>query len=96
VVKIIPTLVVTDRFVGVCCSSLKKISQAHKRHCLEDGNSIPRTKSNKSYEAMVIPSYMSFPVNAEAWANITRKDWNPTAELVRIWVELCRLASLSH
>ena len=35
-------LVVTDAFVGVCCSSLKKICGNFKKHVLEDGESIPR------------------------------------------------------
>ena len=39
---------------------------------------------------MVIPSYRSFPVNAGACANITRRDWNLLVEVVRRWVDLCR------
>ena len=41
---------------------------------------------------MVTPCYGNFPVNAEACENIIKRYWNPTAEVVRRWVELCSLA----
>ena len=35
------------------------------------------------------PCYGSFPENAEACANLTRRSWNPPIEVVARWLELC-------
>ena len=70
-------LVITDTFVGVCCTSLKKICDILKRHCLGNGEPAPRTSRNTEYDNLVMPCYRRFPSNAEACANITRRDWNP-------------------
>ena len=64
VINYTPTLIITDGFVGVCCSSLKKICGIAKKHCLDDSKSIPRVKRNTANDDMVMPYYRSFPVNA--------------------------------
>jgi hypothetical protein len=35
-------------------SSLKKICGILKKHCLEDGDSVPMTRRNNTYDAMVL------------------------------------------
>ena len=70
-------LIITDTFVEVCCSSLKKICGILKRHCLGGGDPVPRTSRNTEYDGQVAPCYSRFPFNAEVCANITRRDWNP-------------------
>ena len=89
-------LLITDTFVGVCCSSLKKICGILKRHCLGVGEPVPRTSRNTEYDGQVAPCYSRFPFNAEACANITRRDWNPPIEVVRRWAELCFPEGWSH
>ena len=89
-------LVITDTFVGVCCTSLKKICGILKRHCLGGGEPAPRTSRNTEYDNLVMPCYRRFPSNAEACANITRRDWNPPLEVVRRWAELCFPEGWSH
>ena len=89
-------LVITDTFVGVCCSSLKKICGILKRHCLGGGEPAPRTSRNTEYDNLVMPCYRRFPSNTEACANITRRDWNPPLEVVRRWAELCFPEGWSH
>ena len=79
-----PYLIVADAFVGVCCSSLKKICDIIKKHCLEDNQSIPRVRRNTTYDGLVTPCYGSFPENAEACANLTRRSWNPPIEVVAV------------
>ena len=86
VVKHTPYLIVTDAFVGVCCTSLKKICDILKRHILEDNQSIAGARRNTTYDGMVTPCYSSYPVNAEACANVTRRDWNPPIEVVNRWI----------
>ena len=87
---------VTDAFVGVCCSSLKKICGIFKRHILNDGESIPRVRRNTTYDARVEPLYWLYPHNAVACHLITRGYWNPYAEAVKRWVELCRPEGWAH
>ena len=70
-------LVITDTFVRVCCTSLKKVCDILKRHCLGGGEPAPRTSRNTEYDNLVMPCYRRFPSNNEACANITRRDWNP-------------------
>jgi len=86
VVKHTPYLIVTDAFVGVCCTSLKKICDILKRHILEDNQSIAGARRNTTYDGLVTPCYSSYPENAEACANVTRRDWNPPIEVVSRWI----------
>ena len=76
------SLVVTDAFVGVCCSSLKKICGILKRKILNDGESVPRVRRNTTYDARVEPLYWLYPHNAVACQHITRRYWNPPAKVV--------------
>ena len=46
---------VTDAFVGVRCSFLKKICGFFKMHILEDGELIPRIRRNTTFDARVEP-----------------------------------------
>ena len=86
VVKHIPHLVISDAFVGVCCTSLKKICDIIKRHCLADNQSIAGVRRNTIYDCLVTSCYSSYPANAEACANVTRRDWNPPIEVVDRWI----------
>ena len=67
----------TDVFVGVCSSSLKKICGFFKRHILNDFESIPRVRRNTNYDARVELLYWLYPHNAAACHHITRRYWNP-------------------
>ena len=89
-------MVIADAFVGVCCTSLKKILNILKRKCLDDGVSEAGARRNHSYDCMVLPSYSRYPYNAEACANIVRRAWNPPTEVMRRWIELCRPAGWSR
>ena len=87
---------VKDAFVGVRCSSLKKICGFFKKHILEDGELIPRIRRNTTYDYRVELQYWLYPYNAAACELITRRNWNPPAEVVQRWVELCRPEGWSH
>ena len=51
-------LIVADYFVGVCCTSLKKICGIIKKHILgADDDSEQGTGRNHTYDAMVEPAY---------------------------------------
>jgi hypothetical protein len=64
---------IMDSNVGVCCYPLKNIGGIAKNPCLDVGHSMPRVRRNTAYNAVVLPCYRSFPVDAEAYANITRR-----------------------
>ena len=77
--------------MGVCCSSLKKICQIIKKHILgADDDSEQVTGRNRTYDAMVEPGYTQYLLNNEACANATSRYWNPSVDVVRRWIELCR------
>ena len=63
--------------MGVYCSSLKRVCNIIKKHCLEDDQSIPRVSRKTPYDGIVTPCYGSYPMKTEACANITRRDFNP-------------------
>ena len=37
-----------------------------------------------------------YPFNTEACANITRRNWNPPANVMKRWIELCMTATWTH
>ena len=39
---------------------------------------------------MVEPGYRQYPLNTEACANAASRHWNPSVDVVRRWIELCR------
>ena len=39
---------------------------------------------------MVEPGYRQYPLNTDACANATSRHWNPSVDVVRRWIELCR------
>jgi hypothetical protein len=39
---------------------------------------------------MVEPGYRHYPLNAEACANAASRHWNPSVDVVKRWLELCR------
>jgi hypothetical protein len=49
-------------------------------------NFLKQTEWNTKYDGMVTPCYSSYPANAEACTNITRRDWNPPIEVVARWI----------
>ena len=83
--------------MGVFCSSLKKICQIIKKHILgADDDSEQATGRNRTFDAMVEPNYRQYPLNADACANATSRQWNPTVDVVRSWIELCRPEAWAH
>ena len=64
VVIISPKPIITAPLVMVCCSSMKKICGIALKHCLHGGQTIPMIKRNTAYDAMVMPCYRSFHMNA--------------------------------
>ena len=45
---------------------------------------------------MVEPGYGQYPLNAEACANAASRQWNPSVDVVRRWIELCRSEAWAH
>ena len=63
----------SDAFVGVCCTSVKKICGILNKQILDDGESLEIVRSNTVYDARVQPLYILNPQNVRACANITRR-----------------------
>ena len=85
-----PALIVTDAYLGVCCSSLKKICGIIKKHILGEEETTKSVGRNTTYDAKVTPNYRAYAHSAENVGWITAKYINPPAEVVKRWIELCR------
>ena len=57
-----PALIITEEYVGVCCSSLKKLFGVLKKNILKKKADLqpPLTRDN-DYDGMVVPRYRQFP-----------------------------------
>jgi hypothetical protein len=92
-----PALIITEGYVGVCCSSLKKLWGVLKKNILKRMADLPppRTRDN-DYDGMVVPRYRQFPFNAEACERITDAAWNPPTQVICRWLEMCRPEGWTH
>ena len=92
-----PALIITEGYVGVCCSSLKKLCGVLKKNILKRRADLqpPRTRDN-DYDGMVVPRYRQFPFNAEACERITDAAWNPPTQVICRWLEMCRPEGWTH
>ena len=77
VVKNTLALIVTEGYVGVCCTSLKKLCAIMKKHILRSREAIAPLTRDPAFDGRVIPAYWEFPHNVTACTNITDAMWNP-------------------
>ncbi len=96
VIKNSPALIVTEGYVGVCCTSLKKVCTIMKKHILKRPELCAPDTRDRDYDGMVVPSYRNFPHNAAACENITKPKWNPPTQLISRWLEMCRPEGWAH
>ena len=57
VVKNTPALIVTEGYVGVCCTSLKKLCAIMKKHILRSREAIAPLTRDPAFDGRVIPAY---------------------------------------
>ena len=92
-----PALIITEGYVGVCCSSLKKLCGVLKKYILKKKADLPppRRRDN-DYDGMVVPRYSQFHYNAEACERIIDAVWNPPTQLICRCLEMCRPKGWTH
>ena len=73
---------VTDAYVGVCCSAMKRICEIIKRQILRPMDAVTPPARDIRYDGAVLPRYGEYPHNAVACSRITDPTCNPPATLI--------------
>ena len=89
-------LIITDAYVGVCCTGMKKVCEGIMSKLLRPHDALGEGTRDTDYDGRVLPQYRHYPHNAQGCERITDPAWNPPAELVRQWVAICRPATWDH
>jgi hypothetical protein len=82
-------LIITDAYVGVCCTSMKKACESVKSRILRPKDATTPPSRDTTYDGIVQPRYGQYPYNATGCYRITDPACNPPADLVRRWVNIC-------
>ena len=78
-------LLVVDGYVGVCCKSFKKFCTTTKRKLLRE----KRDQDPEYYRNRIQPRIGQFPCNREAAIGMGDQRFDPSAEQVGSWVNIC-------
>ena len=89
-------LIITDAYVGVCCTGMKKVCEGIKSKMLRPHDALGEGTRDTDYDGRVLPGYRQYPFNALGCERITDPAWNPPADLVRQWVAICRPTTWDH
>ena len=84
-VRGLDALLVADGYVGVCCKSFKKFCINTKRKLLRK----VRDQDPAYYRGRVQPRVGQYPHNREAVSGMRDQRFDPSAEQMRGWIDIC-------
>ena len=64
-------LIITDAYVGVCCTGMKKVCEGIKSKILRPHDALGEGTRDTDYDGRVLPGYRHYPFNALGCERIT-------------------------